>query len=244
MSDHPSEDHGTITIGALLFDQVDQIDFTGPFEVLSRLPDSKFHVIGKSLAPVRDVNGLLLTPEMTLEQAPPLDLLVVPGGRGQQRLMEDEVVLEFLRRQASGARYIFSVCTGALLCGAAGLLRGARATTHWSAWHLLPCFGAIPVEARVVVDGRHVSASGVTAGIDGALHVAALFRGDDVARQIQLAIEYAPEPPFDCGTPNQAPKAILEAARAAVKDLTDERLATAQRVARRLGIPVADLAPR
>lgn len=229
-----------LTIGAIIFDGVDQIDFTGPFEVLSRLPDSTFHVIGKSRSPVRDVNGLLLTPEMTLGEAPPLDLLVVPGGRGQQALMDAEPVLEFLQRQAAGARCVFSVCTGALLCGAAGLLRGVRATTHWSAWHLLPYFGAIPVEARVVVDGRYVSASGVTAGIDGALLVAAMLRGDDVARRIQLAIEYSPEPPFACGTPREAPPEILAAARAAVQGLTDERLATARLVARRLGIRVEE----
>lgn len=229
-----------LTIGAIVFEGIDQIDFTGPFEVLSRLPDSTFHVIGKNRSPVRDVNGLLLTPEMVLGEAPPLDLLVVPGGRGQQALMDDEIVLDFLRRQAEGAKFVFSVCTGALLCGAAGLLRGVRATTHWSAWHLLPFFGAIPVEARVVVDGRHVSASGVTAGIDGALRVAAMLRGDDVARQIQLAIEYSPEPPFECGTPRQAPPDILAAARAAVQGLTDERLATARQVAQRLGIRVAE----
>lgn len=229
-----------LTIGALIFDRIDQIDFTGPFEVLSRLPNATFHVIGKHVAPIRDVNGLILTPELSLGDAPPLDLLIVPGGRGQQALMEDHSVLEFLERQSAGAKYTFSVCTGALLCGAAGLLRGIRATTHWSAWHLLPYFGALPVDSRVVVDGRHVSASGVTAGIDGALRVAALLCGDDVARQIQLAIEYAPEPPFDCGTPKRAPVEIVAAARATVQELTAARLATARRAAQRLGIRVVE----
>ncbi|MGC1463767.1 MAG: DJ-1/PfpI family protein [Terracidiphilus sp.] len=190
----------------------------------------------KETTPVRDIMGLVLTPETTFAQAPPLDLLIVPGGWGQEALMDDEEVLEFIRTQSAGARYIFSVCTGALLCGAAGLLRSVRTTTHWSVFHLLEYFGAIPVNARVVVDGKHVSAAGVTAGIDGALRVASLLRSDRIAQQIQLSIEYAPEPPFDSGTPRTAPAAVLEAARAATREIAEKRLATAQRIAARLGI--------
>lgn len=232
----PSEEH--INIGALVFPRMDQIDLTGPFEVLSRLPNSTFHLLWKELIPVRDFRGLLITPETTFAEAPQLDLLVVPGGFGQEALMDDDVVLKFIQAKAATASYVFSICTGALLCGAAGLLRGVRSTTHWSAFHLLPYFGAIPVNARVVVDGKHVSAAGVTAGLDGALRVAVLMCGERIAQQIQLGIEYAPDPPFRSGTPQTAPPEVLQAARASVQKITDARLITAQRVAARLGIKV------
>lgn len=224
-----------LRVGGILYPQVDQIDFTGPFEVLSRLPNSTFHVLGKEKTPIRDVKGLLLTPEVTFREAPQLDVLLVPGGWGQQALMEDEATLGFLRDQAAGARYVFSVCTGALLCGAAGLLKGKRATTHWSALELLPYFGATAVEQRVVVDGRLVSAAGVTAGIDGALRLAALLRGDRVAQEIQLNIQYAPEPPFRSGTPATAPPEVLRAQSEAFRRITEERRRTAQRYAERQG---------
>jgi cyclohexyl-isocyanide hydratase len=150
--------------------------------------------------------------------------------------MEDDEVLTWLEHQASGARSVFSVCTGALLCGAAGLLRGRRATTHWASFHLLRFFGAIPVNQRVVVDGSWVFAAGVTAGIDGALRLAAELRGDDAARAIQLHMVYAPEPPFSSGTPETAPAAILEEARQSLAGITAQRQASARRVAGRLGI--------
>jgi cyclohexyl-isocyanide hydratase len=225
-----------LNMGAIVFPRMNQIDFTGPFEVLSRIPNSTFHVLWKETIPIREFNGLIITPEKPFAEAPPLDLLVVPGGFGQEALMDDDVVLKFIQEQAEGAKYVFSVCTGALLCGAAGLLRGVRATTHWSAFHLLEYFGAIPVNARVVVDGKHVSAAGVTAGIDGALRVASLMRNERIAQQIQLSIEYAPDPPFNSGTPQTAPPEVLEAARASVRQITEARLATARRVASRLGI--------
>lgn len=230
-----------LMIGAILYPGMDQIDFTGPFEVLSRLPNSTFIVLGKDLSPIRDVNGLILTPERALADSPPLDVLVVPGGRGQQALMDDDVVLAFLRAQAAGAKIVFSVCTGSLVCGAAGLLKGVRATSYWSALELLPYFGAIPVDERVVIDGKFASAAGVTAGIDGALRVAALLRGDAVARQIQLAIEYAPEPPFHCGTPRTASPEHVAAARERSRDLIAARLETAKRIAVRLGVNVTDV---
>ena len=226
-------------IGSLLFEGVDQIDLTGPFEVLSRIPNSTYRIYGKTVRPVRDVKGLRLTPDATLAEAPPLDVLHVPGGFGQEALMEDEEVLAWIRQQAKGACRIFSVCTGALLCGAAGLLRGRRATTHWASFHLLPFFGAIPVNERVVVDGSYVLAAGVTAGIDGALRLAAELRGDDAARMIQLYMAYAPEPPFNSGTPETAPPAILQQARQSVQAMTDQREATARRVAARLGVAVS-----
>ena len=227
-----------LQIGSLLFEGLDQIDLTGPFEVLSRIPNSTYRVYGKTARPVCDIKGLRLTPDATLADAPPLDVLHVPGGFGQEALMDDEEVLGWIRQQAAGACSIFSVCTGALICGAAGLLKGRRATTHWASFHLLPLFGAIPVNERVVVDGSYVFAAGVTAGIDGALRLAAELRGDDAARMIQLYMAYAPEPPFNSGTPETAPPAILEQARQAVQAMTDQREATALRIAARLGVGV------
>ena len=228
-----------LQIGSLLFEGLDQIDLTGPFEVLSRMPNSTYRLFAKSTEPVRDVRGLRITPDAVLADAPQLDLLHVPGGFGQEALMEDEEVLGWVRRQAAGARCVFSVCTGALICGAAGLLKGRRATTHWAAFHLLPFFGAIPVNERVVVDGNMIFAAGVTAGIDGALRVAAELRGDEAAQAIQLYMQYAPEPPFRCGTPETAPPAILEGARRAVHAITEQRGVTARRVAARLGVTAA-----
>jgi cyclohexyl-isocyanide hydratase len=227
-----------LQIGSLLFERLDQIDLTGPFEVLSRIPNSTYRIYAKTADSVRDVKGLRLTPDATLADAPPLDVLHVPGGFGQEALMEDEEVLAWIRGQAAGACGIFSVCTGALICGAAGLLKGRRATTHWASFHLLPYFGAIPVNQRVVVDGSCVFAAGVTAGIDGALQLAAELRGDDAARSIQLQIEYAPQPPFNSGTPETAPAAILEQARRSLQGITAQREETARRIAARLGIAV------
>jgi len=231
-----------LQIGSLLFEAIDQIDLTGPFEVLSRIPNSSYRIYGKTGGAVRDIRGLRLTPDAGLADAPPLDVLHVPGGFGQEALMEDAELLTWIRQQAAGACSIFSVCTGALLCGAAGLLKGRRATTHWASFHLLPLFGAIPVNERVVVDGSYVFAAGVTAGIDGALRLAAELRGDGAAQAIQLHMAYAPEPPFDSGTPETAPPTILQQARRSVRDITAQREATARRVAARLGIEVPHLA--
>jgi len=227
-----------LQIGSLLFEGLDQIDMTGPFEVLSRIPNSTYRVYGKTARPVRDIKGLRLTPDAILADAPPLDVLHVPGGFGQEALMENEEVLAWIRQQAAGACSIFSVCTGALICGAAGLLKGRRATTHWASFHLLPFFGAIPVNERVVVDGSYVFAAGVTAGIDGALRLAAELRGDATAQAIQLHMAYAPEPPFNSGTPETAPPAILQQARQSMQDITTRREVTARRVAARLGVEV------
>ena len=237
----PHDTH--LNIGSLLFEGIDQIDLTGPFEVLSRIPNATYRIYGKTVMPVRDLHGLRLAPDATLADAPPLDVLHVPGGRGQEALMDDGEVLNWIRQQASGACSIFSVCTGALICGAAGLLKGRRATTHWSALHLLPFFGAIPVNERVVIDGAGIFAAGVTAGIDGALRLAAELRGDDVAQTIQLHMAYAPEPPFDSGTPETAPATILDEAQRSVRDITAQREQTARRVAAKLGIavPAADM---
>jgi cyclohexyl-isocyanide hydratase len=236
----PHDTH--LEIGSLLFEGVDQIDLTGPFEVLSRIPNSTYRIYGKTAEPVRDIKGLRLTPDAALSDAPRLDVLHIPGGFGQEALMEDQEVLGWIAQQAAGARSIFSVCTGALICGAAGLLKGRRATTHWASFHLLPLFGAIPVNERVVLDGNWVFAGGITAGIDGARRLAAELRGDDAARAIQLYMVYAPEPPFNCGTPETAPADILRQTRQSVAGITAQREATAQRVAARLGITASAMA--
>jgi cyclohexyl-isocyanide hydratase len=232
----PHDTH--LQIGSLLFEGLDQIDLTGPFEVLSRIPNATYRIYGKTVAPVRDLKGLRLAPDATLADAPPLDVLHIPGGHGQEAVMEDAELLGWIRQQAAGACSIFSVCTGALICGAAGLLQGRRATTHWSALHLLPYFGAIPVNERVVMDGAWIFAAGVTAGIDGALRLAAELRGEAAAQAIQLYMAYAPEPPFDSGTPETAPPEILEEVRRSARPITAQREQTARRIAARLGIAV------
>ena len=232
-------DTAHLQIGSLLFEGIDQIDITGPIEVLSRLPNSTYRIYATTLSPVRDVQGLRLMADALLSDAPQLDVLHVPGGSGQEALMDNEEVLGWLRQQAGGARCVFSVCTGALILGAAGLLKGRRATTYWSVHHLLPYFGATPVNERVAVDGNWAFAAGVTAGIDGALRVAAELRGEKVAQTIQLGMEYAPEPPFASGTPAEAPPDILAEARKDGAAMAARRLQTAQRVAARLGISPA-----
>jgi len=232
----PHDTH--LHIGSLLFEGIDQIDLTGPFEVLSRIPNATYRIYSKTAASVRDLKGLRLTPDATLADAPPLDVLHVPGGYGQEALMEDAEVLGWIRQQASGACSIFSVCTGALICGAAGLLKGRHATTHWASLHLLPFFGAVPVNERVVVDGAWVFAAGVTAGIDGALRLAAELRGEETAQAIQLQMAYAPEPPFNSGTPETAPVAVLKQAQRSLQAITVQREQTARRVATKLGIAV------
>ena len=221
-----------LAVGFLLYDNINQIDLTGPYEVLSRVSNSSMHVVARTLEPVMEERRLLLTPTTTIAECPALDMLVVPGGRGQQAVMENEEVLAFLRAQS----LIFSVCTGALLCGAAGLLLGRRATTHWAATSLLHHFGAAYINERVVVDGPIISAAGVTAGIDGALRIVGLLRGAHEAGVIELAMEYAPEPPLACGTPDSAPPNVLSATREKYRPLTEARDVTARRIAVKLGI--------
>jgi cyclohexyl-isocyanide hydratase len=231
----PPERH--LHIGALIFPGMDQMDFTGPFEVLSRTPNSRFYVFGKTTSPVRDARGLVLTPEKSFADLPPLDVLVVPGGGGVNALMEDDETLAFLRRQAGGVSCLFSVCTGALLLGAAGLLAGRRATTHWASHDLLPQFGAQAVDARVVVDGNLVTAAGVTSGLDAALQVVAILRGDEAAQGIQLYLEYSPDPPFASGSPKSAPPAVAAQVRDQLRAVTEERHRITGRVAARLARP-------
>lgn len=229
-----------LNVGMIVFPRMDQVDLTGPFAVLSRLPNSSVQLIWKDTKPVRDYRGLGLVPDVAFADAKPVDLLVVPGGPGQEALMEDEAVLSFITEQAARAKCVFSVCTGALVCGAAGLLKGRSATTHWRSVHLLKYFGATAKDQRVVIDGSFVSAAGLTAGIDGALRVAALLRGEEAAKTIQLDIQYAPEPPFDCGHPDKAPAEMVTKLKAATEELAAKRLATAKRIAAKLDVRVKD----
>jgi cyclohexyl-isocyanide hydratase len=227
-------------IGSLIFAKLDQMDFTGPFEIFSRIPNSTYHIIGKETKPLRDTRGLILVPVKTFSEVPTLDLLHIPGGSGQEGLMDDEETLSFVREQAVEARGVFAVCTDALVLGAAGLLKGRKVTTHWAAFDLLIYFGGVPVNERVVIDGNLVTTAGVSAGIDGALRVAALLRGSQTAQEIQLGIQYAPEPPFNSGTPESAPPEVLAAVRSRLEKVSDARLATARRTGARLGIAEPD----
>lgn len=215
-----------LKIGGIIFPNMDQCDFTGPFEALARVPNSSFMTIWKDKNPVRDLAGMQLLADTTFDEAPQLDVLLVPGGHGQEALMHDETVLSFIRKQAAGARYVYSVCTGSLICGAAGLLQGRRATTHWTAMDVLPLYGATPSDERVVIDGRFVSAGGVTSGIDGSLIVVSLLRGETVAQELQLYMAYDPKPPFQAGSPATAPAPILATVTERARAITEKRLAT------------------
>ena len=201
---------------------------------MSRLPGAQVKLLWKQAGPVRADTGLTMLADTTLAEAPQLDILCVPGGPGVAALMEDDEVLDFLRAQAPGARYVTSVCTGALVLGAAGLLRGIRATTHWASHDFLAELGAVPVQGRVVRDGKVITGGGVTAGIDFALTIAAEIAGPAVAQSIQLQIEYAPQPPFDAGRPETAPAEVLAAAEARGAGMRAERVALVARVAARM----------
>ncbi|MGF6742633.1 DJ-1/PfpI family protein [Paraburkholderia atlantica] len=216
----------SLQIGFLVFPKVQQLDLTGPHDVLASVPGATMHLVWKTREPVVSSNGLVLTPSATYESCPPLDVICVPGGSGVTALLQDEQTIDFVRRQAASARYVTSVCTGALLLGAAGLLRGRRATTHWAFHSLLEPLGAIPTHARVVRDGNLITGGGVTAGIDFGLTVAAELAGVEEAQAIQLELEYAPAPPFDAGDPAMAPQAVVEL----VRQRSAETLASRRRV--------------
>ncbi len=212
-----------LQIGLLTFPGVQQLDLTAPYEVFVGVPDATVHLVAASLAPIRSATGLILAPTTTFADCPALDVLCVPGGVGVNALMQDGDALAFVRRQAEYARYVTSVCTGALVLGAAGLLQGVRATTHWAAHDLLSAFGAIPVRERVVRDGRFVTGGGVTAGLDFALTLAAELVGRERAEAIQLGHEYAPAPPFAAGTPETASPGVLALAQARLAPSRAER---------------------
>ena len=222
-------------IGLLAFPAMTQLDLTGPLQVFSALPGAEVLVVARTLEPIRAGGALTLVPDTTLEACPALDVVCVPGGAGVIDLMEDPVVLAFLRARAAEVRFVGSICTGALVLGAAGLLRGKKATTHWAWTDLLVPFGAIPTAGRVVRDGNLFTGGGVTAGIDFALTMIAEIAGQDVAESIQLGIEYAPAPPFNAGSPDTARPELVAAVRARMTALRAEREARVGRVAAEMG---------
>ena len=226
----------TLQIGFLLFPQVQQLDLTGPYDVLASLPDVQVHLIWKDLVPVTASTGLVLKPTTTFDDCPALDVICIPGGSGVGPLMEDDVTLAFIKAQAAQARYVTSVCTGSLVLGAAGLLKGKRATTHWAYHELLAPLGAIAVQDRVVRDGNLFTGGGITAGIDFALTLAAELFDKDTAQLVQLQLEYAPAPPFDSGSPATAPAAVLQEANQRTAQSRQQRAQITERVAARLGI--------
>src|SRR3954451_20133973 len=215
--------------GLLVFPNLTQLDLTGPYEILARLPGSETRLIWKTRDPVRSEHGLTILPEATFDDCGRLDLVLVPGGAGINPLLEDAETLAFLRRAAAAARYVVGICTGSLVLGAAGLLRGRRAGTHWMSRDMLAAFGAIPVAERIVVDGNVFTGGGVTAGIDVALRVAAEIAGREAAEAIQLDVEYAPQARFASGSPESAPAAVREAVLARASARQRDR---AERVAR------------
>jgi cyclohexyl-isocyanide hydratase len=200
-------------LGMVLFPQLTQLDLTGPHEVLARLPGATTHLVARTRDPVMSEHGLAIVPTATFADVPSVDVLFVPGGAGQIAASEDPETIAWLRAVGATARWVTSACTGALLLGAAGLLEGYRAATHWAYMDLLPLVGAIPERRRVVVDRNRITGGGVTAGIDIALQIAAELCGREVAEQLQLQLEYDPHPPFQAGHPDVAPPALVARAR-------------------------------
>ena len=221
-----------LRIGMLLFPNFTQLDLTGPFELLSAMENTQIDLVSKNLSPVVSNRNLGILPTITYEDTEQYDVLFVPGGNGVDTLMEDRQVLEFLKSQAASAKFVTAVCTGTLVLGAAGLIRGYRATTHWLSLDLLPIFGAIPVSTRVVVDRNRVTGGGVTAGIDFALQLIAKLRGEDLAKKIQLNLEYNPDPPFRSGHPSVAEPALVAQVREQTTERQSRRRHIAERIAR------------
>ena len=224
-----------LQIGLLVFPKLTQLDLTGPLQVFSSVPDAKLHLIWKRIEPVESDSVLTLTPTVSFADCPQLDVICVPGGAGTDDMIDDEEMLQFLRGQAAGARYITSVCTGALVLGAAGLLKGYRAATHWSAMEFLALYGATPEKTRVCVDRNRVTGGGVTAGIDFALTLVSILIDRPTAQTIQLRLEYNPAPPFDSGSPDTAPPEILARVKERNAAGQERRRVANQRAAARLG---------
>jgi cyclohexyl-isocyanide hydratase len=222
-----------ITVGMVVFPGLTQLDLTGPYEVFARLPDTRVHLVAARPGPVVSEHGLALLCDGGFATASAFDVLFVPGGNGINAMLDNDELLDFLRKQGDQARYVTAVCTGALLLGVAGLLRGYRATTHWLSLDLLRLLGAEPVAERVVVDRNRITGGGVTAGIDFGLTVAALLHGEAVAKEIQLMMEYNPAPPFLCGSPRTADAATVAQVTTARQQIQDERREKIEAAARR-----------
>ena len=217
------------TIVFLLFPGITQLDFTAPAQALSRMPGAALAGAAATIDPIMTDSGFAIVPTHDFASAPQADILCIPGGHGVADALGDAATIDFVARQAAGAEWVTSVCTGAFLLGRAGLLTGKRATTHWGYTHLLPLVGADPVKARVVEDGQIVTSGGVTSGLDFALTLIARLRGETVAQAIQLAIEYDPAPPFPGGHPDRAPKAVTAGLKAHVYDAAAARMEAALR---------------
>ncbi|SDS30604.1 DJ-1/PfpI family protein [Bradyrhizobium canariense] len=224
----------SLQIGLLVFPKVTQLDLTGPLQVFSSVPGAKVHLIWKRIEPVPSDSVLTLTPTVTFADCPQLDVICVPGGAGSDDMVNDEEMLDFLRRQAKAAKYITSVCTGSLVLGAAGLLRGYRAATHWTAMEFLEPFGATPTKTRVCIDRNRVTGGGVTAGIDFALTLVSLLVDRQTAEAIQLRLEYNPAPPFNAGSPDAAPPEILAVMKERIAVTQPRRSEAIRRAAARL----------
>jgi cyclohexyl-isocyanide hydratase len=212
-----------MTIGMVIFPNLTQLDLTGPYEVFGRLPDTKVLLIAERLQPVKSDNGLLLAPDTTFETAVQVDVLFVPGGRGIFDAMQNKKLTSFLQRQAENAKYVTSVCTGSLVLAAAGLLNGYKATTHWLSLDLLKLFDVEVVEERVVIDRNRITGGGVTAGIDFGLHVVSKLFNEDVAKEVQLMMEYNPAPPFNAGSPKTADEKIVDRVINSRKEVQQQR---------------------
>jgi cyclohexyl-isocyanide hydratase len=219
-----------IDIAFLVYPGMAALDLAGPYEVLQKLPGGRLHLVAKTTEPVVCDSGMKISPSATFAEVPRAQVLCVPGGGGQIDFMEDQPTLDWIRTVAADARWVTSVCTGSFLLGAAGLLRGYRATSHWASLPVLAAYGATVVEERVVVDRNRITAAGVTAGIDLALHVAARLASPTVAEAIQLALEYDPQPPFQSGHPRSASPALVEVVRARYADRVARREAQARRL--------------
>jgi cyclohexyl-isocyanide hydratase len=223
-----------LQIGLVIFPKVTQLDLTGPLQVFSSVPGAKVHLIWKRIEPVGSDSVLTLTPTTSFADCPQLDVICVPGGVGTDDMVNDEEMLDFLRRQAIGAKYITSVCTGSLVLGAAGLLSGYRATTHWTSMdHLVP-FGATPAKSRVCIDRNRITGGGVTAGIDFALTLVSIMVDRQMAELIQLRLEYNPAPPFNSGSPDTAPPEILALMKERIVPFQQRRGEAVRRAAARL----------
>src|SRR5512140_2457512 len=249
MTFRPRADHGRISvssakgllmsaplqIGLVIFPKVTQLDLTGPVQVFSSVPGAKLHLIWKRIEPVASDSVLTLTPTTTFADCPQLDVICVPGGVGTDDMINDTEMLDFLRRQAAGGKYITSVCTGSLVLGAAGLLRGYRAATHWTAMDFLEAFGATPTRTRVCIDRNRVTGGGVTAGIDFALTLVSILVNRKTAEAIQLLLEYNPAPPFNSGSPDTAPPESLALMKEKIAPAQARRAQAVHRAAARLG---------
>jgi len=231
-----------LQIGLVIFPRVTQLDLTGPVQVFSSVPGAKVHLIWKRIEAVASDSVLTLTPTITFTDCPQLDVICVPGGLGTDDMINDAEMLNFLRRQAEGAKYITSVCTGSLVLGAAGLLRGYRAATHWTAMDFLSEFGATPAKMRVCVDRNRATGGGVTAGIDFALTLVSIMVNRQTAEAIQLGLEYNPAPPFNAGSPDTAPPEILALMKEKIAPAQARRGEAIHRAAARLTSPHQSMA--